>query len=92
MAASRCETIERGIPMTITVNGQTIETFSGESIASAIMASGKRIFRHTSKSSQPRGFFCGMGMCFDCEATVDGVPHVRTCMKEVHPDCVVELD
>jgi aerobic-type carbon monoxide dehydrogenase small subunit (CoxS/CutS family) len=28
--------------------------------------------------------FCGIGMCFDCTATVDGVADVRTCVTTVH--------
>jgi hypothetical protein len=92
MTATRYKKIERGKPISIMVNGEAIEAFHGESIAAAMLASGRRAFRHTVKEKQARGFFCGMGMCFDCIATVDGVPHVRTCMTEVSPDCVVELE
>jgi hypothetical protein len=31
-----------------------------------------------------------MGVCFDCLVTVDGVPNVRSCMAEVHPNCTIE--
>jgi hypothetical protein len=33
----------------------------------------------TSLSGEPRGPLCGMGICFDCAATIDGVPLRRTC-------------
>lgn len=33
----------------------------------------------TSVSGEPRAPMCGMGICMECRATVDGVPHQRTC-------------
>jgi sarcosine oxidase subunit alpha len=32
-----------------------------------------------SVSGEPRTALCGMGICFECRAVVDGVPHQRTC-------------
>ncbi|MBI4908716.1 MAG: FAD-dependent oxidoreductase [Acidobacteria bacterium] len=34
---------------------------------------------HTSVSGEPRAPLCGMGVCMECRATVDGSPHQRTC-------------
>ena len=34
--------------------------------------------RHT-VGGEPRGVFCGMGVCFDCLVVVDGVPNTRAC-------------
>jgi hypothetical protein len=33
----------------------------------------------TSVSGEKRGPLCGMGICFECRATVNGAPHTRTC-------------
>jgi len=30
-------------------------------------------------SGEPRTALCGMGICFECRATVDGIAHRRTC-------------
>jgi len=30
-------------------------------------------------SGEPRGPLCGMGICFECRLTIDGVPHARSC-------------
>ncbi len=90
MTAQRINGVRRGEPITITVNGEEVEAYAGESIAAALLASGRRAIRQNVKGGTPRGYFCGMGMCFDCMATVDGNPNVRTCMTEVHSDCVVE--
>lgn len=91
MIVQRIEGVGRGTPITITVNGQPVQAYSGESIAAALMAAGWRSFRRTAVNSTPRGFFCGMGICFDCLVTVDGVPNVRSCMTEAREGCVVEV-
>ena len=90
MGARRIEGIERGAPITITVNGQPVPAYAGESIAAALMAAGWRAFRRTETGHAPRGFFCGMGICFDCLVTVDGAPNVRSCMAEVQEGCVIQ--
>jgi predicted molibdopterin-dependent oxidoreductase YjgC len=69
-------------PLTITVDGELVQAFAGESVATVLLALGKRTFRHTEHST-PRGLFCGMGVCFDCLVTVDGVDNVRACMTPV---------
>ena len=40
------------------------------------------VFRHT-PTGAPRGIFCGMGVCFDCLVTVDGLAEQRACMTPV---------
>lgn len=43
-----------------------------------------------SVTGEPRGPLCGMGICFECRATIDGKPHVRTCqMGGGSPSCPV---
>ncbi len=91
MKAQRIKNIERGTPITIMVNGSPVEAYPGESIAVALMAAGRRTFRHTLTGNAPRGLFCGMGICFDCLVTVDGVPNVRSCVTEVQEGCVIEV-
>ncbi|MBI5030096.1 MAG: (2Fe-2S)-binding protein [Chloroflexi bacterium] len=88
--ARRLETVERGTRITIQVDGEPVSAFAGESIAAALMASGRRAFR-TNVSGAPRGLFCGMGICFDCLVTVDGVPNVRACMTEARDGNKIEL-
>ena len=88
--ARRLEAIERGTRITIKVNGEPVAAYAGESIAAALMASGRRAFR-TDAGGLPRGLFCGMGICFDCLVTVDGVPNVRACMTQAREGCNIEL-
>lgn len=72
----------RGHPVEIEVDGEPVRAFEGETIAGALLASGRRILRHTPKGSA-RGLFCGMGACFDCLVEVDGDPSVRSCITPV---------
>lgn len=91
MSAKRLDNIQRGDPITIIVNSNPVEAYPGESIAAVLLASGQRTFRAAPLNGEGRGFFCGMGVCFDCLATVDGVPNIRSCMVEVRPGCTVEV-
>jgi sarcosine oxidase subunit alpha len=64
--------------ITLRINGQFIAVPLGTSVAAAIMQAGITTFRR-SITGQPRGPLCGMGICFECRATINGQPHTRTC-------------
>jgi len=71
-------------PVEILVDGRPIRAPAGASVAAALLATGRRAWR-TTPSGAPRGAFCAIGVCFDCTATVDGLPEVRTCVTTVAP-------
>lgn len=71
--------LERGPAVTITVDGLAVTAYAGETVAAALLAEGVAATRRT-PGGAPRGVFCGMGVCFDCLAVVDGLPNTRTCM------------
>jgi hypothetical protein len=62
----------------LSINGKTVTVRCGTTAASALLSAGG--FRR-SISGQRRVAMCGMGTCFECRATVDGVPHQRTCVR-----------
>ena len=62
----------------IRVNGRAIRVPAGTTVAAAVMTAGESTFRR-SVTSEPRGPLCGMGICFECRVTIDGVPHSRSC-------------
>jgi predicted molibdopterin-dependent oxidoreductase YjgC len=74
----------------IEVDGQPVLAHPGQTIAAALMASGRRTFRHT-PGGAPRGLFCGMGVCFECLVTVDGLAGRRACMTPVRPGMQIHL-
>ena len=63
--------------LSITVNGKPLRVAAGTSVAAAMMMAG--VPCRISVSGEARGPLCGMGICMECRATVDGVPHRRTC-------------
>jgi len=73
----------RGSEITFELDGKPCVAYEGETIAAAMLAAGIRSFRLSPKLHQPRSLFCGMGVCFDCLVTVNGVPNVRSCMMGV---------
>lgn len=75
--------VKRGRKIQITIDGKPIEAFEGETVAAAMMASGLRVFRTTPKAKVPRGMYCGMGICFECLVTINGVRNVRACLTPV---------
>jgi D-hydroxyproline dehydrogenase subunit gamma len=82
--------IERGAKVIVSIDGQAQPAFLGETVAAVLMASAHRIFRHTGRSGSGRGFYCGMGMCYDCLVVVDGRPNVRACMTYVRAGMRIE--
>jgi D-hydroxyproline dehydrogenase subunit gamma len=62
---------------TIQVNRQSITVDNETTIAVAILKATE--FIRTSLTGERRGPLCAMGICFECRATVNGVPHQRTC-------------
>ena len=82
---------QRGQAVTITVDGVPVQAYLGETIAGVLLADGWRAWRRTEKG-EPRGLFCGIGICFDCMVTVDGVPNVRACITPVLEGMVVETE
>jgi len=76
--------------LTLTIDDEPVQAFAGETVATVLLALGRRAFRYTDRFHAPRGLFCGMGVCFDCLVTVDGQPNVRACMTPVRAGMVIE--
>ena len=74
--------VERVRSVAVTVDGQPIVAYQGETIAAALLAAGRRTFRHTTPGGEPRGLFCGIGVCFDCLVAVGGT-QLRACVTPV---------
>ena len=83
--------IERGESVVIEVDGEPVEAQAGETVATALLANGRRVLRRTRVGGKPRGLFCAMGICFDCIVTVDGRSGVRACLAPVEPGMRVTL-
>ena len=69
----------RGLEIHVLVNGIRTPAFEGETVAAVLMAESLSALR-TTLAGEPRGVFCGMGVCFDCLVVVDQIPNTRACM------------
>lgn len=79
-----------GNKVTLIVDGEALQAFEGEPIATALIAAGRLAFRRTTKYKEPRGMFCALGRCTDCMMIVDGQPNVRTCITPARDGMVIE--
>jgi D-hydroxyproline dehydrogenase subunit gamma len=69
-------------PVTIFADGRALRCAAGTSVAAALLDAGVLSFRR-SVSGEARAPRCGMGICYECRVTVDGVPLRRACLVPV---------
>ncbi|MFF9276076.1 (2Fe-2S)-binding protein [Streptomyces griseosporeus] len=78
-------------PYTFTFDGRTLTALPGQTLAAALWAAGIMSWRTTRGGGAPRGVFCGIGVCHDCLATVNGRTNQRACLVAVQPGDVVTV-
>ncbi len=68
------------VPLSFTFDGYAVPFEPGDTFASALL---RRDVAHIRDSldGRPRGLYCGIGVCMECEIVVDGRA-VRACMTE----------
>jgi D-hydroxyproline dehydrogenase subunit gamma len=74
----------------VSVNGRTVEVPAGCTAAAALAVAGIDIVRQ-SVSGSPRGPLCGMGICFECCAVING-RRQRTCQTICEPGMEIHTD
>src|SRR5882757_1147842 len=79
------ERIDRDRPVGFEFDGKRVEAFEGDTIGSALHASGRRVISRSFKYHRPRGLLCCSGNCPNCLVEVDGWPGVRACTEPVRP-------
>nr|WP_218821400.1 (2Fe-2S)-binding protein [Sphingomonas laterariae] len=74
--------VTRGNAITIIVDGEALPAFAGETVATAMLAAGRQVFR-ADTGGKPRGLYCNMGTCSECLVTiVASGRRVRACLTE----------
>ena len=68
--------------------GKRIAARPGQSVAAALLAAGERCLR-IDESGNAKGAVCGIGFCWECRCSIDGVPDTRACMTEARPGMIV---
>ncbi len=79
------EVIDRGQIISFQFEGRTFQGYRGDTIGSALSASGVEIFSRSFKYHRPRGLLCVSGKCPNCLMNVNGVPNVRVCTERLRP-------
>jgi sarcosine oxidase, subunit alpha len=75
------ERLDRSRELTFSFEGEPVSAFAGDTIGSALYASGRRTFSRSFKYHRRRGLLCCSGRCPNCLMEVDGVPGVRVCVE-----------
>ncbi len=66
-----------GNSIVLSVDGVSVRVSPGCTVAAAVLMAGTPT--RTSVSGEPRAPLCGMGICFECRVSIDGVPYQRSC-------------
>ena len=77
------ERIDRSKRTRFFFEDRPVDAFEGDTIGSALFASGRRAFSRSFKYHRRRGLLCCSGGCPNCMMRVDGVPNVRVCVEPV---------
>ena len=77
------EAIDRASKVEFELDGRRVRGFEGDTVASALSASGTVVFSRSFKYHRPRGLLCAAGNCPNCLMTVDGEPNVRSCVRPI---------
>ena len=76
----------------IKINGKEATACQGDTVLASLVASGHKILKKSRKLNENRGPLCGMGVCYECQVTINGVPNQRACMTEVKDRMMVWID
>ncbi len=90
MKPSRLARIKRGQPFEIDVDGQVIEAYQGETVATAMLAAGIRSLFEFENGYSPSRVYCNMGVCQQCLVTINHQPNCQACKTFAEPGMKVE--
>jgi predicted molibdopterin-dependent oxidoreductase YjgC len=74
----------------ITFDGEPLSALEADTVASALIAAGHRVFTIDPHDGSPRGGFCFVGRCSDCLMVIDGQPGTLACVTTVRDGMRVE--
>jgi len=73
----------------ITLDGAPVDAVEGETVATALLAAGRRTFAASGKTGSRLAPWCLMGVCFGCLCEVDGRTQVQACLTPVRDGMAV---
>ena len=66
--------------VTIFVNDRPVTVIEGQTLAAELWANGYISLGHNPKTGSNRGVYCGIGHCYECRVTIDGLEDIRSCL------------
>jgi D-hydroxyproline dehydrogenase subunit gamma len=76
--------------VSMTINGAVQRVAPGTTVAAAMLMAGQP--SRVSVCGERRAPLCGMGICFECRAVVNGIAHRRTCQIQCEHGMTVETN
>lgn len=76
--------------VTLFINEEQVRVQKGTTVAAALLTQEASCRR--SVHGFRRGPVCGIGVCFECRAAINGRPHQRTCQLLCEPGMQVRTD
>ena len=67
----------------VRIDGEELHVAPGTSVAAAALLAGSQT--RMSVTGEPRGPLCGMGICYECRVTINGIPHQKSCQILCEP-------
>ena len=83
---------QRGPRLNVFVDDEPVEAYAGETVATVLIAAGHIMYQPADNDHPHRSLFCGMGVCFNCIVTINGVPNIRACDTQVSDGMLVETN
>lgn len=79
--------------VSVSVDGQPVGVPPDRTVAGVLMLMKERqAWRVTRSAGEPRGVFCGIGVCFDCLVTINGERSMRACLVQVTEGMTIETE
>lgn len=88
----RIPLMQKGGKIPVQINGKKVTAHEGETVLALLVAQGIQVLRRSGKKNQARGMVCGMGVCYECLVTVNGVPDQQACMTPVSENMEILVD
>lgn len=84
------QVVNRKQSLVFTFDGRQYTAYEGDTIASALTASGAATFTRSLKYHRRRGLLCASGNCANCLVQIGDEPNVRACTTRVTDGMVIE--
>jgi sarcosine oxidase subunit alpha len=76
----------------LVLNGKEATACPGDTVLAVLVACGFKALKKSRKINESRGLLCGMGVCYECQVSINGEPNQRACMTEVADRMEIVVD